>query len=248
MRIADELVPATFLRRPNRFRVDVRLDGRETAAHLADPGRLQELLTPGVELLLAPARVGGSRRATAYTVALVRFHELWVSINSQVPNRLVAEALEQGQIAPLLGYPQVERERAHGASRFDFRLGGADRPDCWVEVKGASLVQDGRALFPDAPTARGARHMGELAELAGAGARAVALFVIQRPDAISFSPHPQRDPAFGAALRRAAAEGVELYAYTCQIAPPHITLARPVPVLLDLDAEEMGRRSSSLIP
>ena len=237
MLIANELVPATFLRRPNRFRVEVRLGESETAAHLADPGRLQELLAPGAALLLAPAsaagRSSGLVRSTAYTVALVRHADIWVSINSQVPNRLVAEALECGRIAPLQGYPRIDREQTHGASRFDFRLSGSGRPDCWLEVKGASLVEHGRALFPDAPTSRGARHMAELAALARSGQRAVALFVIQRADASSFAPHPQRDPAFAAALRQAAASGVEVYAYACIVAPPRIDLGHPVPVVLD---------------
>ncbi len=231
MRIADELVPAIFLRRPNRFCVDVRLGEGEAAAHLADPGRLLELLIPGAELLLAPA--SGPQRKTRYTVALVRSGEVWVSINSQAPNRLVAEALERGGIAPLRGYALRDREVTHGASRFDFFLSGPGRPACWVEVKGVSLVEDGRALFPDAPTTRGRRHMDELAGLARSGQRAVALFVIQRSDAVVFSPHPERDPAFGAALRRAAASGVEVYAYACRVTPPHITLDHPIPVALD---------------
>lgn len=231
MQIAGPLVQAIFLHRPNRFRVQVEINGREEGAHLADPGRLRELLTPGAELLLA--RQDTPHRKTRYDVRLVRHGAHWVSIDSRLPNRLVDEALRAGWLEPLRGYLEIYREIAHGQSRLDFCLRGPALPDCWVEVKSVTLVDErGRALFPDAPTLRGRKHVEELGQLVRRGYRAVALFVIQRADAIAFAPHEACDPDFAQALRQAMATGVEVYAYRCRIAPAEATITDSVPVFV----------------
>jgi sugar fermentation stimulation protein A len=230
MRAEGRYVRAEFVERPNRFVVRANVEGEIVAAHLADPGRLRELLLPGVELVLK--RESGSHRKTAFTVFLVRHGEVWVCINTRVPNRVAEEALTQGLIEPLSGYAHVRREVVRGGSRLDFLLTSDGLSDCWVEVKSVSLVEGRRALFPDAPTTRGARHLRELTEIAAGGERAAALFLIQREDVDAFSPHEERDPDFAQALRTAAAGGVEIYAYRCRVNPEEVRVLEPVSVLL----------------
>jgi sugar fermentation stimulation protein A len=227
------LLPAVFLRRDNRFYATVRLEGREVGAHVANPGRCQELLVPGGTVWLAAAQPGPARK-TAYTLALAEHRGALVSMRSFLANDLVAEALAQALAAgePFLGMAiaAVEREVRRGHSRFDFRLTLADGALCWVEVKSVTLVEGRVALFPDAPTARGARHLSELAELALAGARALALFVIQRPDADRCAPHAVNDPAFARALGAAVSAGVEARALRCRVSLQEIAVEGEVPM------------------
>lgn len=230
--------PATFLRRPNRFRVEARLHASdvEVAAHCADPGRLRELLIPGTTIYVSPAT--NAARKTAYDLRFVEHPEngRLVSLDSRVPNRLIGEELEAGRLEPFAGATEIAREvttpLVHGGvrSRFDFRLVDRDGTPCWIEVKSATLVEDGVARFPDAPTARGRRHVEELTELRRTGARAAVVFVIQRSDATRLEPKRDTDPAFAAALATAAEAGVELYAYVCELTPSRIDLRGQVPV------------------
>ena len=223
----------------------------DVGVHVADPGRLKELLVPGCTVYVAIAgdgprggpglpepwaakrgRRGASPRKTAYDLALVDHDGMLVSVNSRVPNDLVSAALRAGFFPDLAVYPEVRRECVYGESRIDFRLSGSATGDCLLEVKSVTLVRGGRALFPDAPTARGARHVRELARAVAEGLRAVAMFIIQREDADSLSPNDETDPGFGAALRDAARSGVEVRAYTCRVAMDRICLHREVPVVL----------------
>ena len=233
--------PAVFRARPNRFRVVATLKstGQEVHAHCADPGRLRELLIPGVTIHVS--RADNPARKTAYDLRFVEHpaNGQLVSLDSRVPNALVHSALEKGELAPFSGYGQLRREvvapRHTGdgtRSRFDFRLTDAAGQVCWVEVKSATLVEEGVARFPDAPTVRGRRHVLELAKLARAGARAAVIFIIQRPDATHIEPKWETDPDFGAALVDAAAAGVELHAYRCHLTVNTITIAGKVPVQL----------------
>ncbi|MBN1400936.1 MAG: DNA/RNA nuclease SfsA [Anaerolineae bacterium] len=222
------LVRAQFLQRDNRFRATVRLDGSPVAAHVANPGRCAELLVPGRTIWLE--RATSTQRKTPYTLALVEHDGVLVSMRSYLANDLLAEALAEGE---LLGeYQRLEREVARGRSRFDFLLHGP-AGDCWVEAKSVTLVEQGVALFPDAPTARGRRHLLELAELAAEGTCAAVVFVIQRPDAVRFAPHVQNDPELARALRRAAQAGVRVYAFRCEVSLEEVRLAGPVPIALD---------------
>jgi sugar fermentation stimulation protein A len=128
-------------------------------------------------------------------------------------------------------YATVQREVTHGASRLDLRLDAhPEAPPCWIEVKSITLVEDGVALFPDAPTTRGRRHLEELADIVGAGERAAAVFVVQRDDPECFSPHPSADPAFAAALREASEAGVEVVAYRCHVTLQGIEIAGSIRV------------------
>ncbi|MEZ4640468.1 MAG: DNA/RNA nuclease SfsA [Caldilineaceae bacterium] len=218
---------ATFLERPNRYVIHARLHGSEDVvrAHCPDPGRLQELLIPGAVVYVdeAPPSTNANRRTT-HTLRFVEHPEngQLVSLNSQLPNAVFAEGLADGFFPQFNRYANTAKEvtligEDGTRSRIDFQLRDDTGNVCWVEVKSASLVIDDVALFPDAPTVRGRRHVDELAHRATVGDAAAVVFIVQRPDASSFAPHSERDPEFAASLRAAAAQGVSVYAYTCQL-------------------------------
>ncbi len=230
MRIDEPIVYGTFIRRDNRFAATVEVAGTTALAHVASSGRMAELFVPGAVVALLPRDRPECR--TRYRLLLVRHRDRWVSVDAQMPNRLVAEALAAHALPPFAGYGEIMPEARRGPHRVDFYLSSDERP-CWLEVKSVTLVTaDGHALFPDAPTARGREHLALLREAAQEGARAAALFVIQRADARDFRPHDAHDPAFGVAMRQAVAAGVEVYAYCCNVSPHEITLAAAVPVIL----------------
>lgn len=252
------LIRAVLMARPNRFLAVARLDpdSREVRAdeaepdvvraHIADPGRLKELLFPGVIVYLSRARPHSARaeRKTEYDLVLVEHDGILVSMDSRVPNELVYTALKSGFFKELREYTRITREVVYGSSRLDFRLStenaneadavsASPAPDCLVEVKSVTLVQDKVALFPDAPTARGARHMRELRAAVSQGFRAMVIFVIQREDAECFAPNDITDPEFAEALRAAVEADVEAIAVGCSIAKSGaITLDKAVPVIL----------------
>lgn len=221
------LVRGAFVRRDNRFRVQVALGDTTVAVHLANPGRLRELLVPGREVWVRPAPA--PHRRTGYDLVLVAYAGYYVSLNSQLPNRLVAQALRWRQLPWFEDYPVIRSEVRLGESRLDFKLEGEGAP-CWIEVKSVTLVVDNVARFPDAPTARGRRHLRELIDVAAQGARAAVIFVVQRADAASFAPNDGTDPAFGEALRRAYEVGVVVYALRCDVTTTAIRLRNTIPV------------------
>lgn len=216
--------------RDNRFRVTAELDGRPVWAHLANSGRLGELLVPGRRVILVERRAAG--RKTDYDLSLVEHEGRWVSVDARLPNALVEEALAVGRLEPLAGYSALRREVTHGRSRFDFLLEYPEGRPCLVEVKSITLVVDGVGCFPDAVTLRGRRHVTELAEAVDEGYRAAVVFCVQREDATGVRPHDESDPEFARALRDAAEQGVEVYAYGCQVRPGEVEIAERLPVHL----------------
>lgn len=227
MRLPEPLVPARFLRRLNRFAGEVEVGGRVERVHIANSGRMRELLQEGRSVLLVP-RAGPSRR-TRYDLALVRLPAGWASADARLPPRLVAEALAEGRLEPFRGLRIARREVWVNGTRLDLYLEGGGDP-CYLEVKSVTLVEGGVGLFPDAPTDRGRRHLGALMDLRARGHRCAVVFVVQRPDAEGFAPHDGADPAFGRAFREAVARGVEAYAYRCRVAPPCIAIQDPIPI------------------
>ena len=194
MKLHPHLEEATFVTRLNRFAAIMRRDGREIAVHVANSGRLEELLRPENRMLLAPAH-NTSRRKTAYDLALVKVNDVLVSADARLPNALVREAIEADRIPQLSGYSAIAQEVALEDSRLDLLLSG--RPGlCYAEVKSVTLVENGVGLFPDAPTERGRRHMASLASAVRRGHRAAVVFVIQRGDAVAFSTNRSADPLF----------------------------------------------------
>lgn len=226
---------AEFVRRNNRFRAVVRLDGQEVAVHVPNSGRLGELLTPGAAVWVVPQTSAG--RKTVGDLVLVEYAGTLVAVDARLPNRLVETALAEGRLTPFAAYGQARREVVVDHGRLDFLLtcSGCSQPvpRCWLEVKSVTLVEDGTALFPDAPTERAVRHLEALSRLHAGGDRAAVLFVVQRQDARGFAPHPTADPAFAAALRRAHSRGVEVYAWRCQVDLAGSRLSAPIPVALD---------------
>lgn len=229
MKLHPQLVEARFLTRLNRFAALVEMEGQEVMVHIANSGRMRELLEPGRRLLLAPA--AGEHRKTQFDLALVDLGTTLVSADSRLPNGLVAEALAEGQLPQFQEYPEIRREVRYGDSRLDFLLEGPGGC-CYGEVKSVTLVVDGSGLFPDAPTVRGVKHLKELSRAVAEGYRAAVVFVVQRADAVAMSPNDAADPAFGAALRAAQAAGVEIYAYNCAVSPSEIRLASRLPITL----------------
>lgn len=234
-------LPARFVARPHRFLILARLGtGRVVRAACRDPGRLETLLRPGAVLRLRAAQAPGRR--TAYDVVLVRARGVWVSLLPTLANDLVAARLAATGLPGLTHIREVRREVQHGHSRFDFLLHDRVGP-LWLEVKSVGLVHAGTGLFPDAPTARGTRHLGELTAWVQAGGRAAVAFVVQRADAREVRPHAERDPAFAAALVRAQRTGVRLLAYVWALGPYGARWLRRVPVRLP-GLRARGRRDA----
>ncbi len=236
MRLEGPLVAGTFIQRDNRFRATVEVRGQQVWAHVPNSGRLEELFVPGRSLLLR--QVNLPHRKTKYDLALVELDQGWVSVDARLPNKLVHEAIAAGQMSEFIGYETIRREVAYGASRLDFVLEDDERR-CFIEVKSVTLVRDGVALFPDAPTQRGRRHVGELAQVVQEGERAAVVFVVQREGALMFAPNDEADPAFRQTLRESARAGVEVYAYGCRVSRNEVVLDRPIPVALQASSDGM---------
>lgn len=224
--------------RDNRFRATILVDGQEVWAHLPNSGRLGELLVAGRRVVLVERP--GAKRLTDYDLSVVRMDGRWVSVDARLPNDLVAEALGAGELAALADYTTVRREVTFGHSRLDFLLEAEGRRPCLVEVKSVTLVLDGLGCFPDAVTERGRRHLLELARAVAAGYRAAVIFVVQRDDATGLRPHDESDPAFGRTLREVSRCGVEVYAYSCRVAPGEVVLDAPLPVYLETQSINAG--------
>ncbi len=229
MDFPEGLIEGRFKARLNRFLAIVDVQGREVGVHVANSGRMREMLVPGYRVLIAPKP--GDHRKTKYDLALVDLETALASADARLPNALVAEAFVQGRLPQFRGYADLQAEVAFGESRLDLRLQGSPG-FCYVETKSVTLVVDGVGLFPDAPTTRGAKHVRSLAQAVKAGHRAAAVFVVQRDDAHALRPHDEADPDFGAALRESIAAGVETYAYSCQVTETGITLDRQLPLFL----------------
>ena len=230
MKLSPHLTEGRFITRLNRFAALVEIAGRNTHVHVANSGRLRELLRPGVRVLLTPVSPGTSRK-TVYDLSLVELGQTLVSADARLPPTLVHEALEQSRLPQFSTYATVMREQVFGDSRLDLLL--SDGPKrCYVEVKSVTLTEERTALFPDAPTTRGQKHVRNLARAVQEGFRASVIFVIQREDVDAFRPNDTADPVFGQALREAYDSGVEVYAYRCRVTPRQITLSDEVPVLL----------------
>lgn len=223
----DCIHPGVFQARPNRFIAMVELDGETRRCHVPNTGRLRELLLPGAVVWCQFHPEPG--RKTAWTLLAVEHRGTVVNIDSQIPNRLAADFVRSGGLG--LMPDRVQPERTFGDSRLDlYYEAGPVRG--FAEVKGVTLNEDGTARFPDAPTERGAKHLHSLARAVEAGYRAAALFVIQRSDVTRFEPNQARDPAFARALRKAAAQGVEVRALICTVTPGALEITGEVPVCL----------------
>lgn len=222
-----EMVPGTFLERPNRFIARVEIGGRVETVHVKNTGRCRELLPPGATVWCEKA--ASPARKTAYDLITVRKGSRLINMDSQAPNAAAGEWLRGGGLGEI---SQLRGEVTYGESRFDFSF-LKDGKRCYLEVKGVTLETDGVCAFPDAPTERGAKHLKGLLEAVKEGHGAYVLFVIQMADVVCLRPHDERDPAFGKALREAAAGGVTVLAMDCAVTEGSMCLRSPVEVLLD---------------
>lgn len=224
-----ELIPGTLVRRYKRFLADVRLeDGRTVTAHCPNSGRMTACCEPGRPVHLSRSEAPG--RKLRYTWELIEMPTSLVGVNTLVPNRLVMESIRRGRIGELSGYASVRREAAVGkGSRMDILLSDPERGRCYVEVKNCTLVEDGLAVFPDAVTARGLKHLVEMRRLVAEGTRCVMFYLIQRMDARLFMPADAVDPDYGRGLREAVREGVEILVWDAEITLRGIRLHRRIP-------------------
>jgi len=231
MKLKDPLIIGEFVKRPNRFLAKVLVKGEEVLAHVPNTSRLSELTIPGT-------RVGVSyhddeNRKTKYSLRMMEKGAEWFSIDSQLPNDLVEEALKNNVIKVGANARSIEREKTFGNSRFDFRLQDETGNTLFIEVKGVTLEMDGEGHFPGAPTSRGVKHLKELAEAVSQGHKGAVVFVLQFNGAKAMRPNWNLDPLFSETLKEVSSKGVEVLAYACDVTLEEITVVRQVPVILD---------------
>jgi sugar fermentation stimulation protein A len=232
MRFSPPLTEGRLIRRYKRFLADVELaTGEAVTAHVANPGAMLGLTQQGMRVFLSKS--ASVTRKLPWSLELVDADGVLVGINTSHPNGLVADAIGDQAIAELAGYDHLRREVAYGTnSRIDILLSSAGKPDAYVEIKNVHFSREkGRAEFPDSPTARGTKHLGELAAMVKDGKRAAMLYLVQRSDTTSFALARDVDPIYGTAFDAAHAAGVEMFAYQCSITSEEIAITTRLPVL-----------------
>lgn len=220
-----EVVSGVFISRPNRFIAHIDVAGEPVVCHVKNTGRCRELLLPGAKVWLE--RGTNPKRKTAYDLIAVQKGDKLINMDAQAPNKVFAEWA--AQFEPKL--QSLRGEYTYGQSRLDFCITTEEGLHL-VEVKGVTLEEDGHTRFPDAPTERGIKHLHELIRAVEEGHRASAVFVIQMEDVTDFAPNDMTHPAFGAALRQAAAAGVQIVAVNCRVAPDKLEILDRIPVIL----------------
>ncbi len=226
MKYKETIVQGTFLSRPNRFIAHIEINGIKEICHVKNTGRCRELLTEGATVYCADCF--SPTRKTRYDLIAVQKGNRLINMDSQAPNAAAKEWLLRGGLGKI---ENLKAESIFGTSRFDFSF-MKDEKQCFLEVKGVTLENDGICAFPDAPTERGVKHLKELTELSKNGYGAYILFVIQMEGVKYLHPNDHTDPAFGAALRQASADGVQILAYDCTVAPNTMDIHNPLDVIL----------------
>lgn len=222
----DNMVPGSFLSRPNRFIAHIEIGNAVEVCHVKNTGRCRELLQPGATVWCQKS--GNPNRKTKYDLICVQKGKRLINMDSQAPNAAAREWLMQGGLGEIHG---LRPEFTHGDSRFDFSF-EADGRQCFLEVKGVTLEHNGVCAFPDAPTQRGTKHLRGLIRAAQEGYGAYILFVIQMPDVSYLLPNDATDPAFGQALRQTAENGVQILAMDCEVTPDTMVIRKPVEIIL----------------
>jgi sugar fermentation stimulation protein A len=230
MRIDKNVLCAEFINRPNRFKAYVKLNNEVVMVHVPNTGRCKEILIQGCTVLLREEN--GINRKTKYDLIAAFKGDKLINIDSQIPNKVVEEALKKGNICGLEKYKKIEREKTFGNSRFDFKLTDNKENIYYLEVKGVTLEDRGIAKFPDAPTERGCKHLLELIEAKKQGFSAGVLFLLQMDNMKQFMPYDIMDKNFGDALRKANEAGVDIFAYECEVGMENITLTKSIKVVL----------------
>ena len=223
----SNIQPAIFLRRPNRFIAHIEVNGSEEVCHVKNTGRCKELLTD--RAIIYVQHHDDDKRKTKYSLIAVEKGNLLINMDSQAPNKVVGEWIKEQE--PFGEVKLLKPECKYGNSRFDFYLETAT-DKMFIEVKGVTLEEDGIVRFPDAPTERGIKHLEELVACTKAGYKAAVIFVVQMEGICHFEPNYKTHPAFGEALKRAKAEGVEVFAYECCVTPDSLAITKAIPVQL----------------
>lgn len=224
--VYKNMTVAKFRARPNRFIAHIEIDGNEEICHVKNTGRCRELLVPGAQVWCQG--FDSPTRKTKYDLIAVQKGDRLINMDSQAPNAAAKTWLANGGLGEIR---DLRAEVFHGDSRFDFSF-EKDGRICFLEVKGVTLENDGVCAFPDAPTTRGVKHLKGLTQAAQDGYDCYVLFVIQMEDVCYLHPNDDTDPAFGKALREAAAAGVQVLAMDCTVTPDSIKICKPVEVRL----------------
>lgn len=226
------ILPGHFLARPNRFIAHVEIGGESHVCHVKNTGRCRELLVPGCRVWLVES--DDPKRKTRYDLVAVEKERpegmLLVNMDSQAPNKVFGEWAQAGAFRS--GLTLLRPETTWGTSRFDYYWEDAQGRRGFVEVKGVTLEHNGVVRFPDAPTARGVKHLEELMAAKAEGYEAAVCFVVQMEGMRWMEPNDATHPQFGEALRQAARAGVEVFALECRVEPDSLTVCRPLPVRL----------------
>lgn len=226
-------IKATFVRRPNRFIAECKIDNEMVIAHVKNTSRCTELLIEGAEVYLE--YVPSKKRKTDYSLITVKKDNKLFNLDSQVPNEIASSGIEEGiiQLPGIDGeMTLIKREVTYRNSRFDIYVETSLGEKCFIEVKGVTLEEEGMMKFPGAPTTRGTKHVKELIQAKEEGFKSFVLFIIQTSDASCITPHDKMDKKFSETLREAANCGVEVIAYDCHVTEDSIEIARPVEVRL----------------
>ncbi len=228
MRFNTPLIHGKLIKRYKRFLADVLLyNGETVVAHCTNSGTMLSCLETGADVYLTP--VNNPKRKTRFTWEMIRINQNWVGVNTGWPNVLAYEAIKNQEIEKLKGYSLVKREVKFDDSRFDIYCENKQEK-CFVEVKNVTLKEDNLALFPDAVTIRGQKHLKTLIRVKKQGYRAVMLYIIQRSDVLGFAPARNIDPDYAIALELAINNGVEVIAIQAKITPESIVLKDELPL------------------
>lgn len=228
MKINEKIESAIFINRPNRFIANVNLNGEEKVVHVPNTGRCKEIFVKDAKVILRKFELG--KRKTEYDLISAYKEGKLINIDSQMPNKIVFEALENKKIPKLSKYNNVEKEKTFLSSRFDFRLYNDYGEIYFLEVKGVTLEEESLAKFPDAPTLRGEKHVRELIKAKQKGFGAGIMFLIQFEDVKNFTPNKDMDEKFSKAVLDAKNSGVDLFAYNCIVKEDEITLKKEIDI------------------
>lgn len=229
MRFQQPTHQCKILKRYKRFLADIELKTKEVVvAHTPNTGSMKECWAPNWKALVTESN--NPKRKLKYTLEMTHNGRSWIGVNTSLTNKLAIEAIEKGVIEELQGYPELKPEKKVGKSRIDIFLSGNDR-DCYVEVKNVTLNENQKALFPDAVSTRGLKHLHELTELKKQGNRCCMLYIVQREDVDSFSVAKEIDSAYDEGLKLALEAGVEVLVYGCSLSPKEIKVTHSLPFI-----------------
>ena len=232
LQIPGHIVEAKFIERLNRFAAKVLIDGAEQVAHVPTSGRLKELLLPDAKVLVRKCLPNPKRKTSFDLLQVLSQERVWVSLDSLLPNAFMEKILIEDALEDFRGLQRIKREVKFNNSRFDIYTVDKEGNEGFIEVKSVTLVEDGVAMFPDAPSSRGAKHMLELIEATKKGYQGSVVFMVQRNDAKQFTPNWKTDPQFSENLQQAILNGVKAYAYTSTVSKEGIKLEGKIPVVI----------------